>query len=144
MNCSRPVYTNGYTMAATSVHLPTPLVRAVGVSDGDAARPQLGGRGRLTGSRCRCMACCELFNSASMFDGHRVGNLERRGANRHCLTRGEMLGRGWLVNGSGFRISRRRPDATAGSGDRCNADSHADGPTAVSAVTPIVGGARCL
>jgi hypothetical protein len=67
---------------------------------------------RLTGSRCRCTACGGLFNSVSVFDRHRVGNWESRGANRRCLTVAEMRNRGWRINARGFWIERSRIDTT--------------------------------
>lgn len=77
---------------------------------------------RLSGKRCKCMACGALFNSVSVFDAHRVGDWGDRGADRRCLTSDEMLRRGWLVNAKGFWISRRRPDRAAGSGVRAAPD----------------------
>jgi hypothetical protein len=72
---------------------------------------------RLTGSRCRCTACGGLFNSVSVFDRHRVGNLENRGANRRCLTIPQMQAKGWRVNARGFWIERLRFDTARRSGD---------------------------
>ena len=118
MNCSPPVHTNGHTIAATSVHGPTSLVRMAGVNSGVATTLKLTSKGRLSGSRSRSMACGVLFNSVSTIDSHRLGNREGRGANRRCLTPDEMLARGWLVNAKGFWISRRRPDVPRRSGDR--------------------------
>jgi hypothetical protein len=65
---------------------------------------------RLTGSRCRCPACSDLFNSVSVFDRHRVGPWTDRGIHRRCLTRAEMTERGWSVSPAGFWIERRRLD----------------------------------
>lgn len=89
---------------------------------------------RLTGSRCRCSACGELFNSVSLFDRHRVGTWEHRGANRRCLTIPQMQARGWRLNVRGFWIERSRPDAAPRSGDQVG-PSHADGPTVSGAST---------
>jgi hypothetical protein len=61
---------------------------------------------RLTGSRCRCQSCGELFNSVSVFDRHRVGPWTDRGAARRCLTVAEMEARGWLRRVAGFWIER--------------------------------------
>ncbi len=65
---------------------------------------------RLTGASCRCAACGEYFNSVSVFDRHRVGNWEARGANRRCFATDEMLSRGWRLNARGFWIERPRLD----------------------------------
>jgi len=62
---------------------------------------------RLTGSRCRCSACGEAFNSTSVFDRHRVGGWQGRGADRRCLSQSEMRARGWDRNAHGFWIERR-------------------------------------
>jgi hypothetical protein len=72
---------------------------------------------RLTGSRCRCSVCGELFNSVSVFDRHRIGNWENRGANRRCLTIPGMLAKGWRLNAGGFWIERQRIDVTHRRGD---------------------------
>jgi len=77
---------------------------------------------RLTGSRCRCTACGELFNSVSVFDRHRVRNWARRGANRHCLNVAQMRDRGWRVNVRGFWIERSRLDTKPRSGVPAVAD----------------------
>src|SRR6516165_8365228 len=62
---------------------------------------------RLTGSRCRCGACGELFNSVSVFDRHRVGPWTDKGVQRRCLSAEEMSARGWQTNVKGFWIERR-------------------------------------
>lgn len=72
---------------------------------------------RLTGSRCRCQACGELFNSVSVFTRHRVGRWEKRGALRRCLTIPQMQVRGWHVNARGFWIERQRLDQPRRGGD---------------------------
>lgn len=71
---------------------------------------------RLTGSRCQCSACGELFNSVSVFDRHRVGNWEDRGAKRRCLTIPQMQSKDWRVNARGFWIERSRVDTARRSG----------------------------
>lgn len=63
----------------------------------------------LNGRHCRCEACQQLFNSASVFDAHRVGDWKERGSHRRCLTVAEMSGKGWLTNAAGFWISGRMP-----------------------------------
>lgn len=79
---------------------------------------------RLTGSRCRCQACGELFNSVTAFTRHRVGSWADRGALRRCLSPTEMTLKGWARNAAGFWITETRAiRATrlglgAGSGDR--------------------------
>jgi len=69
----------------------------------------------LTGNRCQCPACLDLFNSPSIFDRHRVGDFAKAGELRHerrCLTAREMAARGWSRNGAGFWIERAREPAT--------------------------------
>lgn len=66
---------------------------------------------RLTGSRCQCCKCGEIFNSTSTFTRHRVGNWESLGANRRCLNPDQMTARGWSRNPEGFWIERKRIDA---------------------------------
>lgn len=64
---------------------------------------------RMTGNRCRCTACGEAFNSSSVFDRHRVGGWQGRGADRRCLSPSEMRARGWTINAHGYWIERRQP-----------------------------------
>jgi hypothetical protein len=59
---------------------------------------------RLTGSRCRCGACGEFFNSVSVFDAHRAGSWADRGAHRHCLTAEQLIARGYRLSPLGFWI----------------------------------------
>ncbi|MCC6379949.1 MAG: hypothetical protein IT519_14135 [Burkholderiales bacterium] len=72
----------------------------------------------LTGARCRCGACGDLFNAVSTFDAHRVGAYDAR----RCLSTDEMTARGWLRNVAGFWITSRMPpgrlNRAATSGDR--------------------------
>lgn len=76
---------------------------------------QLPAAGRLTGSRCQCGGCGERFNSASVFDRHRVGPHGLNGAGRRCLDAAEMADRGWTRNPAGFwtRFSCGRHHGTA-------------------------------
>lgn len=69
---------------------------------------------RLTGNRCQCTACLEVFNSESTFDRHRVGPFEspEAPAKRRCLTPAEMTAKGWLHNAAGFWIRSVRPAVT--------------------------------
>ena len=53
---------------------------------------------RLTGSRCRCSRCGELFNSVSVFDRHRVGSFADRGIRRECMTPAGMFAKAWQRN----------------------------------------------
>lgn len=65
----------------------------------------------LTGQRCECTGCGELFNRVSTFDKHRVGNLAKPGdwaGTRRCLTVDEMAGKGWRLNDKGFWITEAR------------------------------------
>lgn len=64
---------------------------------------QRGGRkSRLTGNRCECTACGEMFNGVSGFDRHRVG---RHGVGRRCLNVSEMTARGYSRNEAGFWVT---------------------------------------
>jgi hypothetical protein len=72
---------------------------------------------RLTGSRCQCASCGELFNSVSVFNRHRVGGWENRGTNRHCLTIPQLQAKGWSLNARFFWIERSRIDKGRRSGD---------------------------
>ena len=65
---------------------------------------------RLTGSRCQCAACGEVFNSVSVFDLHRVGSWHAYRSTRRCLTVIEMMARGWTKNTRRFWIQRKRRD----------------------------------
>lgn len=67
---------------------------------------------RLTGSRCQCSACGELFNSVSTFDQHRKGSCNSHSQARRCLGIEEMMQLGWTKNKSDFWISRRSPYQT--------------------------------
>jgi DMSO/TMAO reductase YedYZ molybdopterin-dependent catalytic subunit len=61
---------------------------------------------KLTCSRCRCDSCGEHFNSVSVFDRHRVGDWQDRGAHRRCLSVPEMQARNWSQNATGFWTER--------------------------------------
>jgi hypothetical protein len=74
---------------------------------------------KLTGNRCRCAACGDLFNSTSAFDRHRAGTFAPRGTwphSRRCLTADELHAKGWSRNAAGFWIERAREATTASSG----------------------------
>ena len=76
---------------------------------------------RLTGSRCRCQACGEPFNSVTAFTRHRTGPWTDRGAQRRCLAPAEMTHMGWTHNAAGFWITETRVarlGRRARSGDR--------------------------
>jgi hypothetical protein len=62
---------------------------------------------KLTGSRCRCSACNEHFNSTGAFDAHRTG---KPGVDRRCRSVTEMAERGMVRNAAGFWITGARPD----------------------------------
>jgi hypothetical protein len=89
---------------------------------------------KLTGSRCQCSTCREFFNSISVFDRHRVGNWENRGATRRCLSVHEMRAKGWRLNVRGFWIERSRIDTASRAGDQV-VPSHTDGLTVPEAYT---------
>ena len=65
---------------------------------------------RLTGTRCLCACCGELFNSVSVFDRHRIGSYQELGALRRCQSVDDMVVRGWARNARGFWIERERID----------------------------------
>jgi hypothetical protein len=70
----------------------------------------------LSGNRCRCGACGEVFNSTSAFDHHRTGTY--RPLARRCLTIAEMAARGMLRNAQNFWIEKARPTSTVPAGVR--------------------------
>lgn len=61
----------------------------------------------LTGRRCQCTACGDLFNSESAFDRHRVGDFAGLGGinTRRCMTEAELLAAGLSRNGAGAWIT---------------------------------------
>jgi hypothetical protein len=63
----------------------------------------------LTGSRCLCRGCGQLFNSVTAFDSHRVD--DRTGpahSARRCLTPAEMQRVGMSINSAEFWITEVR------------------------------------
>lgn len=61
-------------------------------------------RPRLTGNRCECPTCGELFSRTRAFDRHRIGAYAKPGEwkdSRRCLTPEEMTARGWQRNAAG-------------------------------------------
>jgi hypothetical protein len=78
----------------------------------------------LRGRHCQCRGCLEYFNSASVFDRHRVGSWANQGRERRYLTVEEIRARGWLKNAAGFWIekpftnTRGRTDHSRLSGDQ--------------------------
>lgn len=61
----------------------------------------------LSGNRCACPTCGELFSRQRAFDRHRVGSYAKPGEYQHsrrCLTPDEMAARGWQINAAGFWI----------------------------------------
>lgn len=92
-------------------------------------------RPRLTGSRCQCAACGQLFNSTSTFYRHRVGDYAKPGelkGYRRCLFVPELLAKGWSRNEAGFWIERARETATARAGGHNSTppSTHVPGPEA--------------
>jgi len=76
-------------------------------------------RPQLTGSRCQCAGCGQLFNSTSTFDRHRVGAYAKPGrltGDRRCLFVPELIAKGWGRNKAGYWIERARETATARAG----------------------------
>lgn len=66
------------------------------------ARPRLRGN-----NQCRCSACGELFATVWTFDRHRTGDYS---SGRRCLTKSEMLAKGWIQNAAQFWIRGHRPN----------------------------------
>ncbi len=61
-------------------------------------------RPRLTGNRCECPTCGELFSRTRAFDRHRIGSYAKPGEYQHtrgCMTPEEMTARGWQRNAAG-------------------------------------------
>ncbi len=75
---------------------------------------------KLTGNRCTCRGCGELFNSVTAFDAHRTGPADRR----RCLTIPEMLEQGMVKNAAAFWVERLR-DETRPQARRRGQISHA-------------------
>jgi hypothetical protein len=64
---------------------------------------------RLTGSRCLCRGCGQLFNSVTAFDSHRVDDQTGPAhAARRCLTLAEMRRIGMSLNSAQFWITEVR------------------------------------
>jgi hypothetical protein len=63
---------------------------------------------KLTGSRCKCSGCGEVFSRERAFDRHRVG---RYGVDRRCLTLDEMRARGWELNKAGVWVMDKLDNA---------------------------------
>lgn len=57
---------------------------------------------KLTGNRCQCTGCGEVFTCERTFDAHRRGPYSER----LCLTADEMLAGGWAQNARGFWTNR--------------------------------------
>ena len=60
---------------------------------------------RLTGSRCLCRGCGQLFNSEFAFEKHRVGSP----LGRRCLGPVELSELDMTQNAAGFWVSRVMP-----------------------------------
>ncbi len=72
---------------------------------------------RLTGNRCQCPGCNELFSSVREFDRHRIGGFAEPGEwghKRRCMTPAELDARGWIRNVRGFWMQPRPQRAPAG------------------------------
>lgn len=66
---------------------------------------------KLTGNRCLCSGCGEIFNSVGAFEMHRVG----KGRERRC-ERPESVG--MVKNGAGFWITGKMPVRPANFGQK--------------------------
>jgi hypothetical protein len=87
---------------------------------------------RLRGNQCRCTGCGELFGVVSTFDRHRVGNYSN---GRRCLTRSEMLARGWIQNDAQFWIRGHRPNIVPVL-SRCAQERRSVEPLQLAAASP--------
>lgn len=56
---------------------------------------------KVTGNRCQCGRCGELFNSPAAFDKHRIGDPN----NRRCMSIIEMDEAGMETNYSGYWVT---------------------------------------
>lgn len=54
---------------------------------------------KLTGARCQCCVCNEVFSSERAFDRHRVGE---HGKDRRCLTPPEMVSQNMRQQSTGI------------------------------------------
>lgn len=71
----------------------------------------------LSGSRCECAGCGQLFTSVREFDRHRIGKHAKPGeytGSRRCLSLAELLARDWQMDGRGYLRQGRRERAPAG------------------------------
>jgi hypothetical protein len=66
---------------------------------------------RLTGCRCECRGCGELFNSVKSFDRHRRGTYTPPA--RRCLSPDEMRAKGMTRNAAGYWITEARLERAA-------------------------------
>jgi hypothetical protein len=63
---------------------------------------------RLTGDRCKCSTCGQLFNSTAAFDKHRTGSYSDA---RRCRSIEEMQARGMIPNAAGYWVTAAMPAA---------------------------------
>lgn len=86
----------------------------------------------LTGSRCECPECLEVFSSERAFDRHRIGPFAGPGEfrnGRRCLTRDEMTQAGWSVAEAGCWLQPLARHAQDGE----------EGPYLEGGATPVAG-----
>lgn len=72
-------------------------------------------RPKLTGTRCQCPTCGEIFASPRAFDRHRVGPYGE--GKRRCLDVAELRASGWARSVGGHWLTpdrRRAGDGTQG------------------------------
>jgi hypothetical protein len=86
---------------------------------------------RLTGSRCCCPACAEVFNSVTAFDAHRVGPYRQfweppTAPNRRCLSVREMVAGSMSRNARGYWVTETRAERRERSGRRGRASRGGD------------------
>jgi len=66
---------------------------------------------KLTGSRCQCTVCGEVFGNVRGFDRHRIGTLGE--PDRRCLTAADLLAAGWRRNPRGILLTPAAEHAPA-------------------------------
>jgi hypothetical protein len=69
-------------------------------------------RPKLTGPRCQCPTCGELFASPRAFDRHRIGPYGL--GLRRCLDPAELRAHGWAQTDAGFWLTPDRRRAGEG------------------------------
>jgi len=93
----------------------------------NATRPRLRGN-----NQCKCSACGELFAMVSTFDKHRVGDYA---SGRRCISRSEMLAKGWVQYAAQFWIRGHRSNIAPVLSPRAQNRRSFEGSTHVAVAT---------